>query len=222
MRFFYHELSGAQTLTIERDELAHLKALRLREGESARFRNLADDILYTYKLISFGKREAVLTLCNATKNAVMPAKSVDLAWCAIDPKVVEKSLPFINELGVARLFILWCEKSQRQFRFDLARMRKIAIFSCEQCGRTTPLEIVLTDPESFVLAHPNAALIDFGGEAIAPERVADKTLIVGPEGGFGRCDYAAFERLPRFGIDTPLTLRSESALIFAASLALVR
>ena len=45
MRFFYHELSGAQTLILERDRLAHLKALRLREGENAQFRNLADDIL---------------------------------------------------------------------------------------------------------------------------------------------------------------------------------
>jgi 16S rRNA (uracil1498-N3)-methyltransferase len=82
------------------------------------------------------------------------------------------------------------------------------------------MAIEIMELAGFARETSNAALLDFGGEPISSEAARSKTFVVGPEGGFGAKDYAAFGSLPRFGIDSPLVLRSETAILALASLLL--
>lgn len=194
----------------------HLKALRVREGERLFLRTLQDDGLYEYRLDAFGRREAQLSLIAGTQTPILPPNSTHLAWCIVDPKTIEKTLPFLNELGVGKLTLLWCEKSQRSFRPDFGRMERIVTASCEQCGRSRAMMIEAQACETFLAQNPAAALLDFGGAPLSSAALGDRVLIVGPEGGFGPADYARFEGLPRLGVASPLVLRSETALVLAA------
>lgn len=216
MRFLFHAEAGLATLALAGDALTHLKALRLREGETLFLRTLQDDLLHEYRLESFGRRDAVLTRLDSRLEAVLPSKNTHLAWCVVDPKTVEKALPFLNELGLGTLTLLWCEKSQRSFRFDFERMARILAVSCEQCGRSRPLAIQIAECGDFLAANPRAALLDFGGKPLNGALDEKTVLIIGPEGGFGPADYARFKELPRYGVSSPLVLRSETALVLAA------
>ncbi|MDR3347744.1 MAG: 16S rRNA (uracil(1498)-N(3))-methyltransferase [Helicobacteraceae bacterium] len=220
MRFLFHQNAGEERLIVSGESLCHIKALRIKAGGAIDVRNLRDDHCYSYEIKALDRREAELALLSRENRPAIPSQYIHIAWCVVDPKAIERALPQLNELGVSRLTLLWCDKSQRNFRVDLARLERIAIASCEQCGRGRAIEIVISDRADFLKATQNAALLDFGAPPITPENVKDRVFIVGAEGGFGEADYAAFGSLPRFGVASPLVLRSETAALLIAALQL--
>ncbi|MDR2152321.1 MAG: 16S rRNA (uracil(1498)-N(3))-methyltransferase [Helicobacteraceae bacterium] len=220
MRFLFDEKAGENALLISGAPLLHLKARRVRAGETIDLRNLQDDNIHRYSIESFGKTSATLALIKSELKPVLPSRDISLAWCAVDPKTIEKTLPALNEIGVGRLTLLASEKSWRGFRVNYDRMDRILVGSCEQCGRSRKMEIVFMDLAEFARNTPNAALLDFGGAKLTREALQGYEFIVGPEGGFGEKDYAALKNAPRFGVDLALVLRSESAALFIASLRL--
>jgi 16S rRNA (uracil1498-N3)-methyltransferase len=218
MRFLFCDRAGETALSLPSEQFLHLKARRARVGEIVALRNLREDNIYAYLIESFGRFEARLTLANSESKPVLPRRDTRLAWCVVDPKAIEKSLPFLNETGVGKLSLLWSEKSQRGFRPNLDRFDRIIAGSCEQCGRSRKMAIEIAELDEFLRGASDAAILDFGGAPITSEAARTKTFVVGPEGGFGAKDYAAFGSLPRFSVDTPLVLRSETAISLIASL----
>ncbi|MDR3163309.1 MAG: RsmE family RNA methyltransferase [Helicobacteraceae bacterium] len=218
MRFLFHDGAGSDRLIADCALLRHIKALRLIAGSTLFLRNLRDNRLYSYRIAKFLKREAVLELIGSEEKIILPARKIELAWCVVDPKVIEKTMPALNELGVAVLHLIRCEKSQRNHRVNMNRLERIAVLSCEQCGRSAPIAIKESGCFEFANNNPSALLFDFGGAPVNPQAIAGKTVVVGPEGGFGENDYEAFKGLARIGINSPLVLRSESAAIAAAAM----
>ncbi len=144
------------------------------------------------------------------------AKGIHLAWAVVDPKTLEKTLPFLNELGVEKLSFVWTHRSQRNFAPNLARLEKIAINSSCQCGRTDLMRFeVFASLREFLSAYPNASYLDFGGK----ERLANPPmpLLIGAEGGFAREDLEALRGQRSFCLDHTLTLKSQTAIIAAAA-----
>jgi 16S rRNA (uracil1498-N3)-methyltransferase len=220
MRFLFCENAGEVLLTIGGEALAHLKARRVGVGETIALRNLRDDVLYFYTIAAFDRSGAELSLSGDEKKRVAARRNVDLAWCVVEPRIIEKTLPALNEIGVRKLTLLWSEKSQRNFRLSQKRFDRILTASCEQCGRSQKMAIAVEELDVFARENPNAALLDFDGEALNAKTAHEKTIVVGPEGGFGEKDYAAFKTAARLGVATPLVLRSESAVLVAAAIAL--
>ena len=173
MQFLFCEQAGENSLVISGEMLQHIKALRLKTSDSLRLRNLHDDFLYMYTIAAIERRELVLELSGRELRAVKPRRETHLAWCVVEPKIIEKTLPQLNELGVGTLTLVWCEKSQRNFRLDEARMRKIVIASCEQCGRSAPMTLAVATCADFAAAHPDALIVDFGGEDLRTMGVGD-------------------------------------------------
>ena len=239
MQFLFCEQAGENTLVISGETLQHIKALRLKTSDSLRLRNLHDDFLYMYTIAAIERRELVLELSGRELRAVKPQRETHLAWCVVEPKIIEKTLPQLNELGVGTLTLVWCEKSQRNFRLDEARMRKIVIASCEQCGRSAPMTLEVATCADFAAAHPDALIVDFGGEDLRTALIGGgdvrtmnttglvdvrtmntaraRVLIVGAEGGFGGRDYTAFNGFGKVGFNSELILRSETAILLAAA-----
>ncbi|WP_300363676.1 16S rRNA (uracil(1498)-N(3))-methyltransferase [Hydrogenimonas sp.] len=218
MQFLYHPDAGLPDITIEGEAYRYIfKVRRHREGERIALRNLLNDYLYFYRIDRVGRREAELTFLEKEERVVMPETPLHLGWCVVDPKTVEKTLPALNELGVEKISFVYCDRSQKSFRIDFERLKRILINSSQQCGRSRMMELEIVDSAAgFLKEYPKSAILDFGGRPLPCEREG-VSLLVGCEGGFSDAERKLFENRTIYGLDTPLVLRSESAMVAVAS-----
>lgn len=214
MKFIYNSSAGGDFIEIDGDGFSHLKALRLGQGKRVDVRNLRDGYSYIYEITSIDKRKALLEL--VFKSLILPVEhKFELAWAVVELSVIEKSLPSLNELGVGRLNLVYCEFSQRNIKINLERLERILISSSQQCGRNSIMEIaVFNNIDELLTYKQNIALIDFGGVNLN-EYEGDKILFVGPEGGFSQREREKI--LTKFALNSPYILRSNSAIIGVAS-----
>ena len=222
MLFLYHEHAGAASLSLEGDAHRYLfKVRRHKIGETVVLRNLHDGMRYAYRIESIDRKRAQLLLEASEHEERRVGKSLHLGWCVIDPKSIEKALPTLNELGVARITFIYCERSQKNFNIDFERLKKILINSCQQCGRTDLMALeTCASMEKFIHAHPHARLLDFSSRTLKSDSDT-QVLVVGCEGGIAPNERNLFAEKDIVGFDTPLVLRSESAACAAAAKILI-
>ncbi len=221
MQFLYHPDAGATIVDVEGDVYRYLfKVRRHKRDETIALRNLEDDSIYFYKIERVSKKEATLLLERKESRRVMPRRYLHIGWCTVDPKTVEKSLPLLNELGVAKISFVYCARSQKNFRIDMERMRRILINSSQQCGRSELMELeILGSTEEYLLRYPKSAVLDFGGVPLSCEAGVE-SILIGCEGGFDEKERKLFAKRPIYGVNTPIVLRSESAVTVAAAMSL--
>ena len=134
-----------------------------------------------------------------------------LAWAIVDPKTIEKTLPSLNEIGIAKIVFFYGEFSQKNFKLDFSRLERILISSCEQCGRNDLMKFeIYKSLDELVKFYPNVALIDFEGENL--DGYAGKEILaIGPEGGFSRSEREAVAK--KYGLKAKNILRSQTAIL---------
>jgi len=218
MQFLYHKEAGLEQLELEGQSHKYLsKVRRINTAQKISLRNLKDNIKYTYEVQHIDKKRITLRLLKSEKKSTF-SKKLHLGWCIVDPKSVEKTLPYLNELGVSKITFIYCQKSQQNFTLNFSRLEKILINSCQQCGRDALMELdTQKNLREFIVKNDNAYICDFGGEKIKNQEI--ETVIIGPEGGFGH-EESAYE-LPKLGFDTPAILRSETAAVAVAGKILI-
>jgi len=219
MRFLYHPDAGERRVEVETERYRYLfRARRFRTGESVRMRNLRDDRLYNYRIESVGRRRAELILIDSEESRILPERRLRLGWCIVDPSTIEKSIAALNEIGVEKISFIPCDRSQKNFSPKLERLERIVLNSCQQCGRSKPMEMECVESlESFLESSPQSYLLDFSGGSIEESRASIESVVVGCEGGFTDEERRLFADGMVVGFDTRLTLRSESAAIAVAS-----
>ncbi len=229
MQFLYQPNAGDFQVEISNDDFTYLiKARRFGVDSVVKMRNLKDKKLYTYAITEIKKKSALLTKISEQDSQNSHSSPLHLLWAIIDPKVIEKTLPFLNELGIPRISFFYAEFSQRQFSLNLQRMQKILISSSQQCGRIDLMELeVLKDFDCVCERYAPFYAFDFGGEDIRehnPFKQDSKDLekasvrvMVGAEGGFSQRERQRFAKI--ITLNDTLILRSESASVFLASLA---
>jgi 16S rRNA (uracil1498-N3)-methyltransferase len=208
MQFLYYPNPTTQ-ITLTGDAHKYLfKVRRIKKNEKIKIRNLKDDFLYIYEIIDINKKEALLKLVEKIHSPSKPHKFFHLAWCVIDPKNIEKTLPSLNEIGVSKISFIYCDYSQRNFKLKLERLTKILINSSQQCGRSDMIEIeILNSSKEFFEKYPNFAVLDFDGEKIECKNI-NKPILIGPEGGFSEDERKFFKEKYRL---EGFILRSETA-----------
>ena len=146
------------------------------------------------------------------KNSVVaPKHEFCLAWAIVEPSVIEKTLPSLNEMGVGKIIFVYSDFSQKNVRLDLARFERILINSSCQCGRNSIMQIeILSSTDELLQKYKNIALIDFGGKNIDIFG-ADEIAFIGPEGGFSQNEREKIKSA--YALNTPYILRSNSAII---------
>ena len=218
MQFLYHPQANCQELVLEGEQFKYLsKVKRVQKDQTINLRNLEDRSVYTYKITQITKKQITIRLQNSTTTNQYK-KKLHIGWCVTDFKTVEKTLPFLNELGVRAITFIYCDKSQNNFKPNFDRMQKILINSCQQCGRDSLMGLYnAKNLQEFITKHPDAYLCDFGGTAIKEQNI--ETVIIGPEGGFSKCEQGL--DLPKIGFNTLHILRSETAATAIASKILV-
>ena len=219
MLYLYHKEAGASTLTLTGEAHRYLfKVRRHKANEKLHLRNLEDGYLYTYEVLSIDKRSVVLSLLSKELLEVKPPRLLHIGWCVIDPKSIEKILPSLNEMGVAKITFIYCQRSQKSFKPDFKRLEKILVNSSQQSGRSKMMELEMADNlESFLEEHPESYMLNFSETSIDTVREHIETLVIGCEGGFTDEETNLFAKKRVVGFATPLVLKSESAACAAAA-----
>ncbi|NDJ27042.1 16S rRNA (uracil(1498)-N(3))-methyltransferase [Campylobacter sp. MIT 12-8780] len=212
MQFLYHEKAGEARICLENEAFLHLKARRAKLNESLKLRNLNDIFLYEYTICEFDKKHAVLELKKSEEKPEF-SSGIRLALAMIDTGVLEKTLPILNELGLEELLLVYADFSQRNFKLDLGRLRRILIASCEQCGRASLMKIsVFKSSDEFKKAYAGAILLDFEGEELKSFSDYKKEIFfIGAEGGFSQRERELFAK--KVKLTHPYILKSQSAAI---------
>ncbi len=222
MQYLYHVDALESTIELRGDAHRYIfKVRRHKIGETIYLRNLSDNNLYSYNIEALDKKEVTLRLIEYKEHTVMPKRHLHIGWCMIDPKSIEKVLPSLNEMGVARISFIYCARSQKQFKLDFERLQKITLNSSQQCGRSEMMEFeVISSLEEFLATYPQSHLLNFSETKLNVESDI-QTIIIGCEGGLSPEEEALFTKTNIVGLDTPLILKSESAVCAVSSMLLL-
>ncbi len=219
MIFLYNEDAGKELLKLRGEDHKYLiKVRRHKIGDTLQFRNENNpDTLYTYTITDITPRELFLERVKSEHKEVLPPKKLHIGWCVIDPKSIEKVLASLNEIGVMKISFVYCDRSQKNFKPDLKRLRRILRASNQQCGRSSFMEFAIYNSlEDFLADFPNVKVFDFC-ENILQNKSGFEDLLIGCEGGFSQTEKELLSQKEVFRLDTPLVLRSESAVCAIAA-----
>ena len=219
MRFLFDDDAGKARLSLKGESFKYIiKVRRHQVGDELGFRKQgSSETLYRYKIVNIDGRSAALELTSAETEQVAASKQLHIGWCVVDSKSVEKVLPLLNELGVAKITFIYCDRSQKNFKPDFKRYERILESSMQQCGRS---EMMIFDEvkniEAFVKQNPQTVVFDFCDEVLEDGSDID-TILIGSEGGLSEAERALLENQRIVRLNTPMILRSETAATAIAS-----
>lgn len=218
MQFTYDEKAGENSLSLENDNYKHIiKARRHKVGDVLAFRNLKNSNAYYYRIDLIDRRSATLSLQTVEEKIVELSKKLHIGWCIVDPKTVEKQLPYLNEIGVDKITFIHCEYSQKNFKMNFEKFEKILINSSQQCGRSSIIKFENCESlDKFMEQNPNTYMLNFSKNYIENSSEIE-TIVLGCEGGFSKDEVEKFSIDKIVGFKTPLILKSQTAITVAAS-----
>ncbi len=223
MQFTYHPNCKDISLTIDGELHNYLfKVRRTKVDENLFLRNLVDNNIYEYKIISSDRRKTKLELVSYEEKIIKQSNSLHIGWCVVDPKTIEKMLPSLNELGVDKISFIYCQYSQKQFKLNFEKLNKILINSSQQSGRSTLMQLkVYKTLDSFLIDYPETYMFNFSKALIDTTKDEIETILIGCEGGFSKEEISKITPSKIVGINSNLILRSETAVVTVASKILV-
>jgi len=181
MQFLYSSNAKEPVVKICGDEYRHLfRSRRTKLGAILELRNLQDNKLYSYKVVNIDKKSATLELIFGEEKPMLPKKELTLGWCIIDPKNIEKTLPMLNEIGVSKIVFIKCAYSQANFKIKKEKLQKILINSCQQCGRSSLMQIDFANSiYDFLTQYPNSYLLNFSSNLLDNSKSNISSIVVG-------------------------------------------
>ena len=218
MLYLYNPKAGTSQLSLEGDDHRYIFKVRRHKVEDTLYlRNLEDGLLHRYLISHIDKHSVILTLQESTTLDIEAKQPLHIGWCVIDPKSVEKVLPSLNEMGVEKITFIYCKRSQKSFKLDFKRLDKILLNSSQQSGRSKMMKLEMSeDLQSFIAQNPKSKMLNFSKDNFIQSAMFD-TIVVGCEGGLHEDEIALFKAEDIIGFDTPLVLKSESAVTAVAS-----
>lgn len=218
MLYLYHSKAGEPSLRLEGDDHRYIfKVRRHKVDDTLYLRNLEDGLIHRYLITEMDKRNTTLMLEESQILDVKAKHDLHIGWCMIDPKSVEKILPSLNEIGVAKITFIYCTRSQKSFKPDFKRWEKILLNSSQQSGRSVMMQLEMAESlEAFLSENPQSYLLNFSEKTLSSGMPVD-TIVIGCEGGVTEDEVALFAPEKVVGFDTPLVLKSESAACALAS-----
>ena len=220
MQYIFNKDSKKQTLELDGELYKYIvKVRRYKEGNKLRLRNLKDDTLYIYTIENISKKSIILNLYEEKFVKKATVKKLHIFWCIIDPKTITKTLPLLNQIGVSKITFIYCERSQKNFKIDLEKLKTILINSSQQSGRVDLMELEIVDKLETVLQdNSDLAVLDFGGKLEFKE--IEKVLI-GCEGGFSEDERKLLKKQEKIAFNSENILKSETAAVAVASKLLI-
>jgi 16S rRNA (uracil1498-N3)-methyltransferase len=219
MQFLYFDRGGDETIKLDGEEFNYLfKVRRHKKDRPIYIRNRAEPkIIYRYEIETIERRKATLKLAVAVKEFQRPEKRVTLGWCVVDSKTIEKTLPMVNELGVAEIVFIYCQYSQKDIELDFERFERILESSSMQSGRYNIPELrTMNSVQEFLEEYPESIAVDFSEDKLQKCDKNSLSLLIGAEGGFSEEEREGFKNIA--GLNSPYILRSQTAVVSALSI----
>jgi 16S rRNA (uracil1498-N3)-methyltransferase len=219
MQFIYDKNAKNELLKIEDENYNYIvKARRHKLDDILDFRNLEDDFLYSYKISQIDKKSLFLNLLKKEEKIIENSKKIHLAWCVVDPKTIYENIASLNELGVDKITFVYSDFSQKNFKINFEKLEKILINSSSQCGRSSIIKLdICKNIDTFIKENPDTYFLDFSKISINSKVSDIKTLMVGTEGGFSKRERELLKEDFIVGFSTNIILKSQTAIISAAS-----
>ena len=174
-------------------------------------------VLYNYQITDIDARSLSVEKISSSNTEMKSKKSLHIGWCIIDPKSIEKVIPSLNEIGVEKISFIYSDRSQKNFKPDFKRFDRILEASMQQCGRSSYIEFdTCKSIKNFIHDNPQTKVFDFCDNVLSSQSNFD-TVLIGCEGGFSQNEKELLSSLEVFRLDTPMVLRSESAVLAVAS-----
>lgn len=219
MIYIFHDEASKEYLSVRGEIYKYLvKVRRHKVGDYLHFRNKEElKMLYSYEITEIDGRSLELKLLSSVLEEVKSAKSLHIGWCIIDVKSIEKVLPSLSEIGVSKISFISCERSQNNIKLDFNRFERILEASMQQSGRSTFVEFdTFKNIKEFIKTYPDTKVFDFC-ENVLEDNFEIKTVLIGCEGGFSKEERIILSTQDNFRLNTPMVLRSESAVFAVAS-----
>ncbi|MBU0719837.1 16S rRNA (uracil(1498)-N(3))-methyltransferase [bacterium] len=217
--YIFDDDASKENISIKGEMFKYLvKVRRHSVGDRLNLRCKNDaKVLYTYEISNVDARSLDLRLLSSAIDEVAGKKSLHIGWCVIDVKSVEKVLPSLNEIGVSKISFIFCDRSQKNFKLDFKRLERILEASMQQCGRSSFMEFdTYKNIKEFLSDFPQTKIFDFC-DTILENGSEFETVLIGCEGGFSKNERELLREKDVFRLDTPMVLRSESAVVAVAS-----
>jgi len=222
-RFFITTQPTGDRAILEGDEARHLtRVLRAKVGDTV---SLFDGRGHEWpaRVAAIGRDRVELDAgqprVDATPHGIPVTLAVALPKGDRQKWMIEK----LTELGAARLVPLETTRGVAEATASAqARLERVVIEACKQCGRNTLMEIAAGCPLNrllaemptgavVVIAHPGGRPLD---AAAVPPTATAIIALVGPEGGFTDEELAAADRAGVIRVSLgPHILRVETAAI---------
>jgi len=217
--YILHDDASRDHLSIRGDLFKYLVKVRRHSVGETLYMRTRDNltILYRYEIVAIDGRTLDLKLLDSTHKEVQSTKNLHIGWCVIDTKSIEKVLPSLSEIGVAKISFIHCERSQKNFKLDFKRFERILEASMQQCGRSSYIEFeTYNSIQTFIKDFPDTKIFDFCDKTLNDYQDIS-TVLIGCEGGFSQQEKTFLADQDVFRLDTPMVLRSESAVMAVAS-----
>lgn len=217
--YILHDDACEQNLNIKGELHKYLVKVRRHSVDDELFFRNRDDMkmLHRYKVVDVFSRSIELELISSKEEATEAKKYLHIAWCFIDAKSIEKVLPSLNEIGVSKISFIYCDRSQKKIKLDFKRFERILEASMQQCGRSSYMEFdTYKNIKEFITEFEDVKVFDFC-ENILDSDADFKRVLIGCEGGFSQEERELLKNQDSFRLDTPMVLRSESAVMAVAS-----
>ena len=219
MIYIFLDENPKQNITLKGELHKYLIKVRRHEVyDELFFRDRENiEILYKYKILNVDARSLDIEFISSEEKIIKSKKDLHIAWCIIDAKSIEKVLPSLSEIGVSRISFIGCDRTQKNFKLDFKRFERILEASMQQCGRSTYIEFdTFENIQNFIEEFPDTKVFDFTDKTI--DDYSDiSTVLIGCEGGFSSSEKEFLKKQDVFRLDTPMILRSESAVMAVAS-----
>ncbi|HEU0192732.1 MAG TPA: RsmE family RNA methyltransferase [Gaiellales bacterium] len=215
-RFFAAGLEDGRAVLSEGDRHHLKRVLRMRVGDTCEV--AADGRVWEARVTADGLELGE----EVTQLAAVPTLTV---WIAQPGARADEAVEKLTELGVARIGALRCGLLKGSFTdARLARWERVAEAAAKQSRQRRPPELLGTSAFADVLSPEAVVLSNEGASGGLADRIVGRrsaTLLIGPEPGFSADELAlARERGVAVATFGPVVLRTETAAIVAAALAL--
>ncbi len=216
MIFFRENFQFSEKIDLTKDEIEHLRSLRLNEVEKEIEYRDGNGNSYFY---SFSSKQKTGSLIDK-KNFQIQKLNLSIASAIPKSHRLEFLLQKTTELGIDNLYFINFFQSDRK-EINLERCKKILLEACIQSKRHTIPEIkIYSSLEKFILEHPNSFYLNpEANEKISEIEDWNLIPIIGPEGGFRKEEVDLMEKnnLKQFKLGETI-LKIETACIYLTSL----
>lgn len=181
MIFFRPNASFSNEITLTKEEIEHLRSLRLNDVSKIIEVRDGNGVSYFFQVESKSKTGRLLE----KKISIIPNSKIEIASAIPKAQRLDFLLQKSTEIGVTAFYFINFFQSERR-ELNLERSNKIILEACSQSKRHTIPRIELySSLEKFLQEHKQVFVLNpEANEPLSLNQNWDMTPIIGPEGGF--------------------------------------